>query len=337
MSCVGVVPAARREPRERRRARSPTAACRAWRRPTSRPCRWRGCRTSRSTAPCAAPRRPGRRTCRRSWCRPSAPARCRRRPSAPGCRRARGWSGTTSMQWVNWVRRSPPGLDAARPRDDHRVAGRRRGGWPSACPTGTACCWRAPRPPRSAARVWKPPSSSMPPYFSISASCSLGVEHDAVEERRLVERAGERALHAGAVVAPDVDDQRVVELAHLLDRVEQPADVPVGVLGEAGEHLHLAGVELLLGVAQRVPGREEVGALASARCPAGRCRASSGARASSRGRRPSRRRTGPCTCRPTPWRRGAARGVAAGRVVQEPRLVRRPGRARRAATRPPCR
>ena len=62
-------------------------------------------------------------------------------------------------------------------------------------------------------------------------------------------------FHRGAVVAPDVDDQRVVQLAHLLDGVEQAADVPVGVLGEAREHLHLARVELLLGVAQGVPGR----------------------------------------------------------------------------------
>ena len=89
----------------------------------------------------------------------------------------------------------------------------------------------------------------------------VGVEHDAVEERRLVERAGEGALHAGAVVAPDVDDERVVELAHLLDGVEQAADVPVGVLGEAGEDLHLARVQLLLRVAEGVPGGEEVGAL----------------------------------------------------------------------------
>ena len=89
----------------------------------------------------------------------------------------------------------------------------------------------------------------------------VGLEHDAVEEGRLVEGAREGALHARAVVAPDVDDQRVVEVAHLLDLVEQPSDVPVGVLGEAREHLHLAGVELLLGVTERVPGRIQLGAL----------------------------------------------------------------------------
>ena len=89
----------------------------------------------------------------------------------------------------------------------------------------------------------------------------LGVEHDTVEERHLVERAGRRALHAGAVVAPDVDDERVVEVAHLLDRVQQATDVPVGVLLEAAVDLHLPYVELLLRVGERVPGREGVGTL----------------------------------------------------------------------------
>ena len=86
----------------------------------------------------------------------------------------------------------------------------------------------------------------------------LGGERDPVLHRQLVERAGERALQAGAVVAEDVDDERVVELAHLLDRVEQPADVPVGVLLEAGVDLHLPRVQLLLAVGERVPGRERV-------------------------------------------------------------------------------
>ncbi len=70
---------------------------------------------------------------------------------------------------------------------------------------------------------------------------------------------GDRTLHGRTVVAPDVEDQRVVQLAHLIDRVEEPADVPVGVLREAREDLHLAGVELLLGVAQAVPRGIRVG------------------------------------------------------------------------------
>ena len=58
-------------------------------------------------------------------------------------------------------------------------------------------------------------------------------QRNPVDHRPLVERAGERALHAGAVVAPDVDHERVLELAHLLDRVDHAADVPVGVLASS--------------------------------------------------------------------------------------------------------
>lgn len=72
----------------------------------------------------------------------------------------------------------------------------------------------------------------------------VGIEDDAVQKCHLVERPGDGALHAGAVVAPDVEDQGVVQLAQVFDRIEQPSHVPVGILGEAGEHLHLAGVEL---------------------------------------------------------------------------------------------
>ena len=68
----------------------------------------------------------------------------------------------------------------------------------------------------------------------------------------------ERALHARAVVAPDPDHERVVELAHLLDLGEQPADVPVRVLGVTGVDLHLARVQPLLRLTQGIPLRERV-------------------------------------------------------------------------------
>ena len=83
-------------------------------------------------------------------------------------------------------------------------------------------------------------------------------ERDAVLHRQLVERAGDGPLHAGAVVAPDPDDQRVVELAQVLDRVDHPPDVVVGVLGVARVDLHLAGVERLQLVGHVVPGRERL-------------------------------------------------------------------------------
>ena len=86
----------------------------------------------------------------------------------------------------------------------------------------------------------------------------LGGQDEPVVHRQLVEGAGQRSLHARAVVPEDVDDERVVELAQLLDRVEQAADVPVGVLLEAGIDLHLTRVQLLLCVRERVPGGERV-------------------------------------------------------------------------------
>ena len=86
----------------------------------------------------------------------------------------------------------------------------------------------------------------------------LGSQRDAVLHRELVERAGDRAFHAGAVVAVDVDHQRVVQLTHLLDRVDHPAHVPVGVLAVARVHLHLPRVQGLLVLGQGIPGRERL-------------------------------------------------------------------------------
>lgn len=55
----------------------------------------------------------------------------------------------------------------------------------------------------------------------------------AVEVGHLVEGTVHRALGRGAVVADDVVDDRVVEHPKLIDRIDHPADVMVGVLEEA--------------------------------------------------------------------------------------------------------
>ncbi len=70
----------------------------------------------------------------------------------------------------------------------------------------------------------------------------LQIVRHVVEELVLVGRAGRAAFRAGAVVG-DEHDQRVVELAGRGEEVDQPADVMIGVLEEAGEHFHHAGVE----------------------------------------------------------------------------------------------
>ena len=84
----------------------------------------------------------------------------------------------------------------------------------------------------------------------------LGGQRDAVLHRQLVERAGQRALHARAVVTVDVDHQRVVQLAHLLDGGDHPARVPVRVLAVPRVHLHLPRVQPLLVFRERIPGWE---------------------------------------------------------------------------------
>ena len=84
----------------------------------------------------------------------------------------------------------------------------------------------------------------------------LGREGDAGDRRELVEGAGLGALHARTVVAPDVEDERIVGLAHRLDCLDDAADLVVGVLLEAGIDFHLPGVERFLLRRERVPGGE---------------------------------------------------------------------------------
>ncbi len=66
----------------------------------------------------------------------------------------------------------------------------------------------------------------------------LGAVADPVEAQCLVEGALETALGRGAVVAEDVEHDGVVQVAALAQRLDQPADLGVGVLGERGVQLH---------------------------------------------------------------------------------------------------
>ena len=76
---------------------------------------------------------------------------------------------------------------------------------------------------------------------------------DAVEIGVLVGAAVRAALGARTIVADDIEDQRVVEAAELLERVDQPPCLVVGHFGEAGEHLHLSREQPFLVGRQRVP------------------------------------------------------------------------------------
>jgi len=72
----------------------------------------------------------------------------------------------------------------------------------------------------------------------------VGFKSHAVEEGHLVERAGDCPFHAGTVIAPDVEDQRVVEVTQVVDGVKESPDVPVRIRRKPGEHLHLPRVKL---------------------------------------------------------------------------------------------
>ena len=87
---------------------------------------------------------------------------------------------------------------------------------------------------------------------------------NAIEGGELVRRAIEHAFGARAVVAADIDDQGVVEFAQVFDRLDDPADLVVGI-GEVGPiDVRLPDEELLLFKAQRVPFRQTLSAKASA-------------------------------------------------------------------------
>jgi hypothetical protein len=75
-----------------------------------------------------------------------------------------------------------------------------------------------------------------------------------VEELVLVHGAVRRPLARGAVVGA-VEDERVLELSRLLQVVDDPADLRVGVLGEPA-NTSAVRAKVLLVVGERVPGAD---------------------------------------------------------------------------------
>ena len=78
----------------------------------------------------------------------------------------------------------------------------------------------------------------------------------AVQLDQLVETAMQPALRRRAVVADHHVDQRVVEDLELVERVDQAADMVIGVFQEAGVDLHLARQHRLELIGDDVPGRD---------------------------------------------------------------------------------
>ncbi len=147
--------------------------------------------------------------------------------------------GTTSMTWHELLAQAALVLDVAGPGDRHVLAdaAELRG---VLLEPGEGRI-KGPGPARRHVVVGLLRAPDVVPFHLI-----VDRHRDAVEERDFVGRAERAALGAGAVVAVDVDDERVVELAHVLDGLDDAADLVVVVGRIGGEDFHLLDEELLL-------------------------------------------------------------------------------------------
>jgi len=80
-----------------------------------------------------------------------------------------------------------------------------------------------------------------------------------VEERVFAQRPLEAAFGTGAVVAGDIDDERVVAVGELLHGIDHAAQLVVAVRGIASEYFHHPGIEALLIGIQRIPRGQTLG------------------------------------------------------------------------------
>ena len=218
--------------------------------------------------------------------------------------------GRRDVDDVRELRAEPAGAgDPLRPVDDHRVprAAQVRAHLLAPLERGVA----GPRPRRAVMRIHELAAPGFDAAVALGElQLHLVGQRDAVLHRQLVERAGDRAFHARAVVAPDPDDHRVAELTELVDGVDHAAHVVISVLGVARVHLHLPGVEGLQVRRARRPRRGTPRSWPSARHRRVSRRAPSAARRSPPVACPTPGRTCPCTCRPRPWPRDAGRGCS---------------------------
>ena len=74
------------------------------------------------------------------------------------------------MQWVNWVRTSPPAV--MWPGHAMTIGSRAPPRWLAIClPHWNGVFWACAQAAAKCGALWKPPRPSRPPNFSISASC----------------------------------------------------------------------------------------------------------------------------------------------------------------------
>ena len=170
--------------------------------------------------------------------------------------------GTMSIIWWNWRADAALVGDMPRPRHAHALAGAAEVRRHLLAPLE-----RRVERPGPAGGVVREGLVRAPEL--VEQELVLHRHGHAVEERELVRRAIDRPFRARSVVAADVDDQRVIELAHVLDRLNDAADFVVGVSEVGREDVGLLDEEFLLLQARASPIRAVPWATQSAWCPAG--------------------------------------------------------------------
>ena len=163
-----------------------------------------------------------------------------------------------SMTCENWLRRPPLSLMPLRPVDDHAVARAAEVGRHLLGPGERRIEGHGP-----AGRHVREGFRTAP--LVDQRNQILDLLGHAVEIGHLVVHADEAAFGAGAVVASDVDEQRVVQLADVGERLPEPPDLGIGLLEEASEHFGLAREQTALIGWQRVPGGQVFRPLAQLR------------------------------------------------------------------------
>ena len=154
-----------------------------------------------------------------------------------------------SMRWWNWVRMPPASLIRLGQRHHHALARAAEVRGDLLGPLE-----RRIERPRPRHRHVRRGLRRAPDVVELHLLGDRNI--DALNRGHVEGRADRGTLGAGAVVAADVDDDRVVELAEVLDLLDHAADLVVGVRDVRGEHLGLPREQLLLVGLERVPLRQ---------------------------------------------------------------------------------
>ena len=91
------------------------------------------------------------------------------------------------------------------------------------------------------------------PPERVPEELGINLHGDAVEGGELVRCAVAQAFGARPVVAGNVDDEGVVELTQVLNRLDEAADLMVRIGEEGGVNVHLLDEQPLLHRTERVP------------------------------------------------------------------------------------